>query len=234
MGVLRDTARRSLGGTVHVRGGTIAFGADMDAILARESANVFAIPSGDQFKFAGTVAITAGTVLWGIDTNLYRVSSQPNQLRTDDDINIGDIFRVTRTGGTITWGTGEVRTLWDVTLYRGAADQLTTDDDFRALAVKLGTGGTKIATTGGGTVIFASDTTNLYWKAAGQLGTDGKFYGASDIQSATNLITRDAGGTAPAGVLATSGGLQVGVLGGTARVYFVTGGTMYQLSGVAA
>ncbi len=184
MTVLKDNARRSLAGTVHVRGGTIAFGADMDTILSRQGSNTLLLATGDQFKFAGgtTVITTNGTVLFGIDTNLYRVSSQTDQLRTDDDINIGDIFRVTRTGGTITWGSGEVRTLLDTNLYRSAANTLKTDDNFQAasgITTKEATGAVAVASLSangdiqvqmcGGTprVIARLAGTTYFWNSSG-------------------------------------------------------------------
>ncbi len=256
MSVLKDNARRSLAGSAVLRGGTVMIGGIK---IINQSANNLTIGGtsdtitiGGSTSFAGNqgfgaggtaVKISAGgTILFCDDANLYWGAA--NTLQTSSDLK-APIIKL-GAGGTkiVTTGGGTIIFREDTTnLYWKAAGQLGTDGkvyagsdiqsatNVQGLTLSLGTGGTKIVTTGGGTITFASDTSNLYWKAAGQLGTDGKLYASSDIQSATNLITRDAGGTAPVGILATAGAIVVGNLGGTPRLFANVAGTIYQFNG---
>ncbi len=131
-------------------------------------------------------------------------------------------------GGTLIFGQ-------DIKLYRstantlslGADDSLVIPGDTKSLTLALGTGGTKITSTGGGTIIFRNDNANLYWGANNQLKTDGNFTASGTITATAGVTTKEATGAVAVAVLTNSGDVQVQMCGGTPRILAMVAGTTY-------
>ncbi len=88
----------------------------------------------------------------------------------------------------------------------------------------------KITTTAVGSLTIggSSDTVTI----PGAFNTTGAISGGT-IAATIGLVTLAAAGTSPAGgVLNTNGGIIVGNLGGTPRIFARVGGTTYQFSGI--
>lgn len=138
------------------------------------------------------------------DTNLYRTAA--NTLKTDDTLlvnalnSVGDIVTTDNltaydnvlvdlagAGSKIMFGSAS-----DTNLYRSAANELKTDDFFKAAGMSAETGNLYLAADSPGGVIFfgsASDT-NLYRAGVGNLKTDGRLDAVGSIVAKSGVATQ--------------------------------------------